>query len=67
MARRYSARILIVVLALGFSGRLPAQGPAAREKVLIRAAKPYTSLVARIESMGGVVTHQVQVRRCRRR
>jgi subtilisin family serine protease len=58
MSSRRSARILVVIFALGFSVGLPAQGPPAVEMVLIRAAKPYASLVARVQSLGGVVTHQ---------
>lgn len=46
---------LVVVLGL-LVPAASAQGE--REKVLIRAAKPYTQLVARIEALGGSVTYQ---------
>ncbi len=54
-------RMFAVVSALAASVLAPtvvAQSPDPREKVLIRAAKPYDGLVARIEAAGGRVTHQ---------
>jgi subtilisin family serine protease len=58
MSGRKHASVLVVGIALGLSVGVPAQGPVVREKVLIRAAKPYASVVARVQSLGGVVTYQ---------
>ena len=46
-----------MILGLTVTGT-PAQTGSAGEKVLIRAAKPYNALVARIESLGGRITYQ---------
>jgi len=55
----YAASALTLVLAAGLlGGSLGAASGDPGERVLIRAPKPYTSLVARIESMGGKVTYR---------
>lgn len=55
----YAASALTLVLTAGLlGGSLGAASGDPWERVLIRAPKPYTSLVARIESMGGKVTYR---------
>ena len=55
--RRYVARFVVFMLLVAAgSTRTRAADPA--EKVLIRAPKPYSALVSRIQSLGGQVTHQ---------
>jgi subtilisin family serine protease len=58
MFRRRSFTVVLVGIVLTLSVPLPAQVAGSTEKVLIRASKPYTSLVARIQSLGGRVTYQ---------
>jgi len=50
-------RILIFAVCL-LAPHLGAQSSGTNEKVLIRAARPYTALVNAIHSRGGTVTHQ---------
>jgi subtilisin family serine protease len=50
--------ILIVALLIGLSIGLPAQTGGSREKILISASKPYAPIVARVQALGGTVTHQ---------
>jgi subtilisin family serine protease len=52
------AALLIAVLLLGLANGLPAQAPDQIEHVLIRVSKPYAPIVARVQSVGGTVTHQ---------
>jgi subtilisin family serine protease len=54
--RRISALVAVIVLSL--STGLPAQSGGDREKVLIRAPKPYTQIVARVRAAGGTVSHE---------
>jgi len=55
----YAASALALVLSASLlDGSLGAAPGDPGERVLIRAPKPYTALVARIESMGGSVTYR---------
>src|SRR5262245_51880971 len=59
MSRRGSLLLLMLVFVLTFSAtRIVAQSSDPGEKVLIRAAKPYTNLVAAIQAARGRVTNQ---------
>ena len=59
MPSRRAFWFLTLVLILGLTATgAPTQAGDPGEKVLIRAAKPYGTLVARIESLGGRVTYQ---------
>ncbi|HJU72201.1 MAG TPA: hypothetical protein VJ717_00535 [Gemmatimonadaceae bacterium] len=60
MRRHKTVRIFTLALLLAGSIALPAQGPSSREKVLIRAPKPYGALVAQIVANGGTVTYQYE-------
>lgn len=49
---------IAVCLFLASAGRTAPAGSSDKEKVLIRSSKPYTSLVNKIQSLGGTVTQQ---------
>ena len=53
---RKAQNVLIVVLIAVVAGSLTAANPS--QKVLIRAAKPYTSASQAVTSLGGTVVHQ---------
>jgi serine protease AprX len=58
MFRLRSLAVVLVAIVLGLSVPLPAQVSGPSERVLIRASKPYASLVSRVQSLGGRVTYQ---------
>ena len=59
MANLRRGAILVVAAIIALSAGLPAQTTTGgREKVLIRTAKPYGSVVARVGAVGGTVRYQ---------